>query len=327
MAIDERAGPSTGLGFVLESADMMLPAGFSSTHPDSVIAEIERPFTLFQPALQIVPVVVDVPHAGRRYPQAFVEGSRLPLRALRRSEDAYVDLLFSQVVALGAPLLAAEFPRAFLDVNREPYELDPRMFEGRLPGFANTRSLRVAGGLGTIPRIVGEAYEIYPSRIPVESALARIEELYRPYHAGLRHLVNRTQASFGSCILVDAHSMPSTGLDRDGIAKADIILGDRFGTSAAGFVVDAAEEAFSRAGLKVTRNRPYAGGFITEHYGAPGSAVHALQIEVNRALYMNEATLEPTADFAGLQQVISTAMAECFARWSGWSSDWREAAE
>lgn len=306
---------------------MMLPAGFSSPRPESVIAEIERPFTLFQPALQIVPVVVDVPHAGRRYPPGFVEASRLPLRALRRSEDAYVDLLFSQVVALGAPLLAAEFPRAFLDVNREPYELDPRMFEGRLPGFANTRSLRVAGGLGTIPRIVGDAYEIYAARIPVEAALARIEELYRPYHAGLRHLLNRTQASFGSCVLIDAHSMPSTGLDRDGATKADIILGDRFGTSAAGFVVDAAEDAFSRAGLTVTRNRPYAGGFITEHYGAPGSGVHALQIEVNRALYMNEATLEPNAGFAALQQLISAAMAECFARWSGWSDDWRQAAE
>ncbi len=306
---------------------MTVPAGFAPTHPDSVIAEIERPFTLYQPALQIVPVVVDVPHAGRRYPLAFVEASRLPLRMLRRSEDAYIDLLFSQVVALGAPLLAAEFPRAYLDANREPYELDPRMFDGRLPGFANTRSLRVAGGLGTIPRIVGETYEIYTGRIPVGVALARIEELYRPYHAGLRHLVNRTQASFGSCILVDAHSMPSAGLDRDGLAKADIILGDRFGTSASAFVVDAAEAAFSRAGLKVTRNRPYAGGFITEHYGAPGSGVHALQIEVSRALYMDEATLEPHAGFAALQQVISAAMAECFARWSGWTQDWRQAAE
>lgn len=306
---------------------MTLPAGYFFPRPDDVIAEIERPFTLHQPALQVVPVIVDVPHAGRCYPRAFVEGSRLPLRALRRSEDAYVDLLFSHAVALGAPLLVAEFPRAFLDANREPYELDPRMFEGRLPGFANTRSLRVAGGLGTIPRIVGESYEIYSGRIPVESALSRIEALYRPYHAGLRHLVNRTQASFGSCILVDAHSMPSAGLDRDGTAKADIILGDRFGTSAASFVVDAAEQAFARAGLTVTRNRPYAGGFITEHYGAPGSGVHALQIEVSRGLYMNEATLEPSSGFAALQQVISSAMAECFARWSGWSDDWRQAAE
>jgi N-formylglutamate amidohydrolase len=295
--------------------------------PDSVVAEIERPFTLHQPALQVVPVVVDVPHAGRRYPRGFVERVRLPLRSLRRSEDAYVDRLFGHCVALGAPLLVAEFPRAFLDVNREPYELDPRMFDGRLPAFANTRSMRVAGGLGTIPRIVGDAHEIYFGRIPVEEALIRIDGLYRPYHAGLRSLVQRTHDAFGTCILVDAHSMPSSGLDRDGPAKADIILGDRFGTSAAGYVIDIAEEAFRRLGLSVTRNRPYAGGFITEHYGAPASGVHALQIEVNRALYMNETTLEPHPGFGGLEQAISAAMADCFARWSGWLDEWREAAE
>jgi N-formylglutamate amidohydrolase len=294
---------------------------------EDVVAEIERPFSLYQPALQVVPVVVDVPHAGRRYPRAFVERSRLPLRSLRRSEDAYVDRLFARSVALGAPLLVAEFPRAFLDVNREPYELDPRMFEGRLPPFANTRSMRVAGGLGTIPRIVGDAHEIYFGRIPVEEGLARIDTLYRPYHSGLRGLVQRTQGAFGTCILVDAHSMPSAGLDREGLAKSDIILGDRFGTSAGAHIIDIAEQAFTRLGLSVTRNRPYAGGFITEHYGAPGTGVHALQIEINRALYMNETTLEPHPGFEGLEQAIASAMADCFARWSGWLDEWREAAE
>ena len=295
--------------------------------PDDVVAEIERPFSLYQPALQVVPVVVDVPHAGRRYPRSFVEAARLPLRSLRRSEDAFVDRLFGQSVALGAPLLVAEFPRAYLDVNREPYELDPRMFEGRLPPFANTRSMRVAGGLGTIPRIVGDAQEIYFGRITIQEGLARIDELYRPYHAGLRSLVQRTQGVFGTCILVDAHSMPSAGLDRDGLSKSDIILGDRFGTSAAGYIIDIAEQAFTRLGFSVTRNRPYAGGFITEHYGAPAAGVHALQIEVNRSLYMNEATLEPHSGFAAVEQAIASAMADCFARWSGWLDDWREAAE
>lgn len=295
--------------------------------PDDVVGEIERAFSLYQPALQVVPVVVDVPHAGRRYPRGFVDNARLPLRGLRRSEDAFVDRLFSHSVALGAPLLVAEFPRAYLDVNREPYELDPRMFEGRVPAFANTRSMRVAGGLGTIPRIVGDAQEIYRGRIPVAEALARIDALYRPYHAGLRGLVQRTQAAFGTCILVDAHSMPSAGLDRDGLPKSDIILGDRFGTSAAGYIMDIAEEAFAGLGLRVTRNRPYAGGFITEHYGAPGSGVHALQIEINRALYMDEPTLTPHAGFPALQEAISRAMADSFARWSGWLEEWREAAE
>ena len=306
---------------------MMSSFAAFTANPDDVVAEIERPFTLYQPALQVVPVVVDVPHAGRRYPKAFVERSRLPLRSLRRSEDAYVDRLFAQTVSLGAPLLAAEFPRAFLDVNREPYELDPRMFDGRLPAFANTRSMRVAGGLGTIPRIVGDAQEIYFGRIPIEEGMARIDALYRPYHAGLRSLIQRTQGAFGTCILVDAHSMPSSGLDRDGAPKADIILGDRFGTSAAGYIIDIAEQAFRRLGLTVTRNRPYAGGFITEHYGAPTTGVHALQIEVNRALYMNEATLEPHAGFEGLERAIIAAMADSFARWSGWLDEWREAAE
>ena len=150
------------------------------------------------------------------------------------------------------------------------------MFEGRLPPFANTRSMRVAGGLGTIPRIVGDAHEIYFGRIPVVEGLARIDTLYRPYHSGLRGLVQRTQGAFGTCILVDAHSMPSAGLDRDGLAKSDIILGDRFGTSAGAHVIDIAEQAFTRLGLSVTRNRPYAGGFITEHYGAPGTSCWAL---------------------------------------------------
>lgn len=301
-------------------------APFPPAH-DDVVGEIERPFSLYPPALQVVPVVVDVPHAGRRYPAGFVEQARLPLKGLRRSEDAYVDRLFEQSVALGAPLLAAEFPRAYLDVNREPYELDPRMFDGRVPPFANTRSMRVAGGLGTIPRIVGDAQEIYFGRIPIAEGLARIDALYRPYHAALRSLVQRTQSVFGTCILVDAHSMPSIGLDRDGLAKSDIILGDRFGTSAAGYIIDIAEQAFTRLGLSVTRNRPYAGGFITEHYGAPASGVHALQIEVNRALYMNEATLEPHAGFETLREGISRALADCFARWSGWLDEWREAAE
>ncbi|KFC74086.1 putative N-formylglutamate amidohydrolase [Bosea sp. LC85] len=306
---------------------MTISSGNFSAEAADIVVEIERPFSLYQPPLQVVPVVVDVPHAGRRYPPGFVERARLPLRSLRRSEDAYVDRLFAQTVALGAPLLVAEFPRAFLDVNREPYELDPRMFDGRLPAFANTRSMRVAGGLGTIPRIVGDAHEIYFGKIPVEEALARIDGLYRPYHAGLRSLVQRTQGAFGTCILVDAHSMPSTGLDRDGFAKSDVILGDRFGTSAASYIIDIAEEAFRRRGLSVTRNRPYAGGFITEHYGAPASGVHALQIEINRALYMNETTLEPHTGFAELEQAIGTAMAESFAQWSGWLDDWREAAE
>jgi N-formylglutamate amidohydrolase len=275
----------------------------------------ERPYTLFEPVVQTVPVVVDVPHAGRRYPRAFVESSRLNAHGLRRSEDAFVDRLFHDTVALGAPLLIAEFPRAFLDVNREPYELDPRMFEGRLPPFANTRSLRVAGGLGTVPRMVGDGQDIYRGRLPVEEALQRIESLYRPYHAALRHLTDQTRAGFGVCILVDAHSMPSSSLDRADNPKADIVLGDRYGTSAGGAVVDIAEAHLVASGFHVVRNRPYAGGFITEAYGDPQRGQHALQFEINRALYMDETRIEPHAGFDQVRKAIRTALRGAMEEW------------
>jgi N-formylglutamate amidohydrolase len=306
----------------------MIPHNPLSAIRDTAFAGDDgRPYTLREPVMQVVPVVVDVPHAGRRYPRAFVESTRLSAQSLRRSEDAYVDLLFAEAVALGAPQLCAEFPRAYLDVNREPYELDPRMFEERLPGFANTRSMRVAGGLGTIPRIVGEGHDIYAGKLHINDALERIDRCYRPYHAALRGLVDRTRNRHGICVLLDAHSMPSTGLEQNGVARSDIILGDRYGTSAAPAVVDIAEAAFRAVGLHVTRNRPYAGGFITEHYGDPGNGVHALQIEVNRSLYMEEHTLKPSDSFEPMRDCIAEALAICFAGWTDHLCIRRNAAE
>ena len=277
----------------------------------AVIAdEIDPAFEIVQPASLRAPFLFNSPHSGVVYPRDFVSQSRLELPVLRRSEDSFVDELFAQVTRFGMGFMRAHFPRCYLDVNREPYELDPRMFDGRLPAYANTRSMRVAGGLGTIARIVGDGQEIYFGRIPIQEGLARIDELYRPYHAGLRSLVQRTQGVFGTCILVDAHSMPSVGLDRDGLAKSDIILGDRFGTSAAGYIIDIAEQAFTRLGFSVTRNRPYAGGFITEHYGNPASGMHAVQIEINRALYMREATYQPSENFEIVQNdLLEVALA------------------
>lgn len=285
------------------------------------------PYVLHEPLLQVMPAVVDVPHAGRCYDSGFMESSRLPPQTLRRSEDAYVDILFRDTVALGVPLLCAEFPRAYLDVNREPYELDQRMFEDRLPGFANTRSLRVAGGLGTIPRSVGDGYDIYDRKLPVSEALHRIETCYRPYHAALRQLIERTLSSFSTCVLVDAHSMPSAGLEREIAGGCDIVLGDRYGTSAASAVMDIAEHAFRASGFSVARNRPYAGGFITEHYGDPCQSIHALQIEINRGLYMDEATLEPQSGFGAIQASITQTMATCFAAWADTLILRRDAAE
>jgi N-formylglutamate amidohydrolase len=216
-----------------------------------------------------------------------------------------VDTLFGDAPDFGAPLLLAHFPRAYLDVNREPYELDPKMFEGRLPPFANTRSLRVAGGLGTIPKIVGDGHDIYRHRLPVEEALRRIDAVYRPYHAALRGLVNGALRGFGEAVLVDCHSMPSASLGLNAVERPDIVLGDRYGASCAPQVIDAAEAIFAALGLTVARNRPYAGGFITEHYGQPAAGVHALQIEINRGLYMDEAAIVLNDGYPWLRGVMT----------------------
>jgi N-formylglutamate amidohydrolase len=262
--------------------------------------EFEPPFLVTEPAQQVIPFVFNAPHAGAIYPAAFLASSRLDALALRRSEDAFVDELVEPLVALGAPLMTARFPRAYLDVNREPYELDPRMFEGRLPPFANTRSMRVAGGLGTIPRIVADGQEIYRTRLPVDEALRRIEWLYKPYHRALRSLVTRTARSFGHAVLIDCHSMPSSSISREDAAKADIVLGDRYGTSCAGILTDLVDVALRARGYSVVRNKPYAGGFITEHYGEPALGRHALQIEINRSLYMDERSMAKKPGFARL---------------------------
>ncbi|GJE37995.1 N-formylglutamate amidohydrolase [Methylobacterium persicinum] len=268
----------------------------------------DPPFEVDEPACHSLPYVFNTGHSGAVYPPSFLAASRLDGLSLRRSEDAHVDRLFAPVVRLGAPLLRANFPRAFLDVNREPYELDPRMFEGRLPPYANTRSMRVAGGLGTVPRVVADGQEIYPGRIAAAEAVARIETLYKPYHRTLRSLIQRTAKAHGSCVLIDCHSMPSTSLGRDDV-KADVILGDRYGTACAPMLIDAFEAQFQAHGFRVVRNKPYAGGFITEHYGEPSLGRHALQIEVNRALYMNESSLALTADFPRLMESLTAIVA------------------
>lgn len=264
--------------------------------------ETDPPFDVLEPDRLTSPFVFNSPHSGRRYPESFLAASRLDALSLRRSEDTLVDELFAGVVALGAPLMRAHFPRAYLDVNREPYELDPRMFEGRLPAYANTRSMRVAGGLGTIARIVGDSQEIYAGKLPVDEGIQRIELLYKPYHRSLRRLLGRAQRSFGHVVLVDCHSMPSASLSGEPAPRADIVLGDRYGTSCSAGLTDAVEDALRAAGLFVTRNKPYAGGYITEHYGNPGAGFHVIQVEINRSLYMNERDFSLLPAFERLKQ-------------------------
>ncbi len=254
-------------------------------------------FEIREPASQTIPFVFNSPHSGRCYPHTFLSETRLDSLAIRRSADHYVDELFAAAPELGAPLLIAHFPRAYLDVNREPYELDPKMFDGPLPPYANIGSLRVAGGLGTIPRIVAENMEIYGRRLGVEEGLARIEAVYKPYHASLRRLVAKTHAGFGFSILIDCHSMPGNIRLSGTEFRPDFILGDRYGTSASAELSRAALGFLSDLGYSAVRNKPYAGGFITEHYGRPARGLHALQIEINRALYVDETTLEKKPQF------------------------------
>ena len=209
------------------------------------------------------------------------------------------------VVARGYPLMRAHFPRCYVDVNREPYELDPRMFDGRLPSFANTRSMRVAGGLGTVARVVGDAQEIYPQRISVDDALRRIETLYKPYHRALRKLFARVHRQHDVAILVDCHSMPSSTSSKDDRPRADVVLGDRYGTSCVAAVAETVESTLRSLGYAVSRNKPYAGGFITEHYGNPAAGLHALQLEFNRALDMDERRFEKIGGFNRLASDLS----------------------
>jgi N-formylglutamate deformylase len=268
--------------------------------------ELEPPYEILEPADWQGPLIFNSPHSGSIYPPTFLASARLELGQLRRSEDSFVDELFIGVVRQGFPLMRAHFPRCYIDVNREPYELDPRMFDGRLPSFANTRSMRVAGGLGTVARVVGDAQEIYDQRIPVDDALARIDGLYKPYHRALRRLVTRVHRDFGAAILVDCHSMPSIAGNRDERPRADVVIGDRYGTSCVAVVADTVEAALQEAGYSVSRNKPYAGGFITEHYGNPPAGLHAIQLEINRALYMDERRFEPIAAFSRLAGHLDT---------------------
>ncbi len=262
--------------------------------------ELDPPFEILEPAEWRGPVLFNSPHSGSVYPRDFLAATRLDIAALRRSEDSFVDELAMGVVKCGFPLMRAHFPRCFVDVNREPYELDPRMFDGRLPSFANTRSMRVAGGLGTVARVVGDAQEIYDQRIPVDDALRRIEGLYKPYHRALRRLFTRMHREFGAAVLLDCHSMPSSAGSKDERPRPEFVLGDRYGTSCVPAVSEVVEKRLRALGYSVSRNKPYAGGFITEHYGNPAAGLHAIQLEINRALYMDERRYERAPAFAQL---------------------------
>lgn len=270
---------------------------------DNVLAELRQaPFRLRRPLALTTPFVFASPHSGRAYPRSFVSQSRLSFNALRRSEDAFIEELFLPVVDCGAPLIAAAFPRAYLDVNRAPAEFDAAMFEGPLPFAVDAASPRVSAGLGVIPRIVREGAEIYRQKLSADEASDRLAIFYRPYHAALAQLVDEARTRFGSAIVIDCHSMPSAA------AVPDVVLGDRYGVSASPILIRAAEEAFGAQGFSVARNVPYAGGYTTQLHGRPGRGSHALQIEINRALYMDEDTIRPAAPFSRFASRLAASL-------------------
>ncbi len=267
------------------------------------------PFEVHRPKTQIAPFVFCSPHSGRDYTPHFVQQTRLDSLTLRKSEDCFVEALFEPVTEFGAPFIHARFPRAFLDVNREPYELDPRLFFEDVPDFANAHSTRVVGGLGTIARIVADGEEIYAQRLPLSEAFSRIEYLYKPFHAAIGELMEETKALFGYAILIDCHSMPSASAFPASGRRPDMVLGDRFGAACHEIIVLFVKDVLEHMGYRVQVNRPYAGGYITEKYGQPAEGMHALQLEVNRGLYLDERSFALTDGFEALRSDL-TALAD-----------------
>lgn len=267
-------------------------------------------YTLAEPTIRSTNVVFASPHSGRDYPWAFLSRSVLDERAIRSSEDAYVDLLFSSAPEAGAPLLAATAPRAFIDLNRACEELDPALIEGVRKMSHNPR---VTSGLGVIPRVVANGRSIYRGKLSLDEAHARLRDHWRPYHARLQSLLDETRTGFGEAILIDCHSMPHEAIDSigtGGVPHPQIVLGDRFGAAASGEIVERIEAAFAAAGLRVARNTPFAGAYTAQHYGRPSKGQHVVQVEIDRSLYMNERLVRPSGNFAAFQALIANVITE-----------------
>lgn len=267
-------------------------------------------YDLIMPHEVLTGVVFASPHSGRDYPEDMRRASILDDRALRSSEDAFMDMLIGDATTLGAPLLLARTPRAYVDLNRSADELDPAVIDGVRRVIHNPR---ITSGLGVIPRVVANGRAIYRGKIALSEARRRIDEHWHPYHGALRDLLARQQGRFGKAVLLDCHSMPHEAIDGLCSGKGvppDIVLGDRFGAAADAEVVDRIEAAFTAEGLRVARNAPFAGAFIAQRYGRPAQGIHVVQMEIDRAIYMDEATLTLRPDFAELRRVMARVMAE-----------------
>lgn len=258
------------------------------------------------------PLVVSCPHSGSYYPDDLLAASHLPMAALRSSEDAFVDDLFLGTTAVGGQFVEAKFPRVYVDPNRAPFELDPALFAGPLPEFATTRNARIDAGLGTVARVVSNAVQIYRGKVELSMGLRRIRDCWLPYHQALIQAIQNARAAFGYCLLVDAHSMPSSIRHIDKLGRAlpiaEIVLGDNHGASCVQELTNLTAHHFRAYGYRTACNNPYAGGYITAHYGRPDQHIHALQIEINRALYMDEQRFRRVEGFDRLQDTITTLL-------------------
>ena len=279
-------------------------------HPLPATLPLMPPYLIKSPVVQTAPLVFASPHSGRNYLPEFLDAARLDARALRRSEDSFVDELFGSAPAHGAPLLTATFPRAYCDPNREMWELDPAMFDDELPAWVNTTSARVGAGLGTIARVVASGEVIYRRKLLFTEAEQRVRACWAPYHEALEGLLASTRDRFGGCVLVDCHSMPAHGAPPGRGAALDFVLGDAHGTTCSPAVTRRIEQVLTGFGYVVRRNDPYAGGYVTRHYGRPREGIHAIQIEVARGLYMDESRFERSPACAALQSHLSALMAD-----------------
>ena len=287
------------------NAGMDIPiAPISPSFSSLTMPQAMPPFLIARPAQQTAPLVFASPHSGQNYSPEFQRSARLDAIGLRRSEDSFVDELFGLAPSHGAPLIAATFPRAYCDPNREAWELDPTMFDDPLPAWVNTTSARVGAGLGTIARVVASGETIYRGKLRFSDAAERIHTCWEPYHLELSAMIEATRQQFGACLLIDCHSMPGLGCNgRSAMPDApDFVLGDAHGTTCSSRVTRRVEAVLNGFGYRVRRNDPYAGGYVTRHYGRPREHVHALQIEIARGLYMNEARIERVAAFGAIRQ-------------------------
>lgn len=266
------------------------------------------------PDVQKVPLVVSSPHSGRNYPKEFQKMSRLPVAGLERSEDRFVDMLIGGGIDLGIPVLAANFPRSFVDLNRSPLDLDPQLINGISELFdQQPRNEKVKQGLGVVPRLAGNGAQIYRRTLQIAEVRRRLLRYYFPYHKMLKHLLVRTYDKFGFGVILDFHSMPSKAVNKRYGEECNVVIGDAHGRSARSDVATNVAEIFVDMGYKVLRNKPYAGGFITQHYGQPQAGISAIQIEISRAIYMNEKTLEPNGIFSKTRSDI-TSFLDAFAK-------------